>query len=39
MATVVVGFMYMQSTTVEGTCTVQIKPKGNILPEPIFISC
>ena len=36
MATVVVGCMCVQSTMVEGTCIMQIKPKGDLLP---FTGC
>ena len=29
----------MQSAMVEGTCIMQIQPKGNLLPEGIFTGC
>ena len=36
MATVLVGCMCVQSTMAEGTCTMQIQPKGDLLPEAIL---
>ena len=39
MATVVVGCMCVQSTMFEGTCTTQIQPKGDLLPDAIFTGC
>ena len=39
MATVVVGCKCVQSTMVEGTCTMQIKLIGDLLPEAIFTGC
>ena len=38
MATVVVGCMCVQSTMVEGVCIMQIKPRGDILPEAILVA-
>ena len=39
MATVVMGCMCMQITTIEGTGIKQIQPKSGLLPEAIFTSC
>ena len=37
MATVVVGCMCVQSTMVEGTSTMQIQSKGDLLPKAILL--
>ena len=37
MATVVVACRCIQSTIVEGTCIMQIQPKGDLLPEAILL--
>ena len=37
MATVVVACRCVQSTMVEGTCIMQIQPKGDLLPEAILL--
>ena len=37
MATVVVGCMCVQNTMVEGKCIMQIQPRGDLLPEAIFL--
>ena len=39
MTTLVVGCTCVQSTMVEGTSIMQIKPKGDLLPEAIFTGC
>ena len=39
MATVVVGCMCVQSTMFEGTCVMQMQPKGDLLPDAIYIGC
>ena len=39
MATLMVSCTCVQSTMVEGTCIMQIQPKGDLLPEAIFTGC
>ena len=39
MATVVVGWMYVQITISKGTGIKQIRPKSGLLPEAIFTGC
>ena len=39
MATVVVGYMCVQSTMFEETYVVQIQPRGDLLPDAIFTGC